>query len=56
MLEITKEDVFEKMGVMKRYYSIPHTKESEEYKKFINVYLKHKYVLPAREQIVLDSG
>jgi DNA-directed RNA polymerase sigma subunit (sigma70/sigma32) len=40
---------------MKRYYSILHTNESEEYKRFINVYLKYKFVLPAREQIVLDS-
>jgi DNA-directed RNA polymerase sigma subunit (sigma70/sigma32) len=63
VLEVTKEDVLyflymkksEKIGLMKRYYYILHNKESEEYKRFINVYLKHKYVLPAREQIVLDS-
>lgn len=63
MFEVTKEDVLyffhmrnsEKMGLMKRYYSILHTKESEEYMRFINVYLKYKYVLSEREQLVLDS-
>ncbi|WP_435994499.1 sigma factor-like helix-turn-helix DNA-binding protein [Rossellomorea sp. LjRoot5] len=39
----------------KRYYTILHNNESEEYKRFINVYLQNKYVLPVREQIVLDS-
>ncbi|WP_421379591.1 hypothetical protein ACOJQI_15845 [Bacillus salacetis] len=62
-MEITKEDVIyfiymrnsEKGGSSKRYYKILHNKESEEYKKFINVYLKHKHLLSVREQLVLDS-
>jgi DNA-directed RNA polymerase specialized sigma subunit len=62
-MEITKEDVLyfiymrnsEKMGSSKRYYTILQNKDSEEYKRFINVYVKNKYVLPERERIVLDS-
>ncbi|WP_421379622.1 sigma factor-like helix-turn-helix DNA-binding protein [Bacillus salacetis] len=45
----------EKFGLMKRYYNILHNKESEEYKRFINVYLKYKNVLSEREQLILDS-
>ncbi|WP_442915552.1 sigma factor-like helix-turn-helix DNA-binding protein [Mangrovibacillus sp. Mu-81] len=44
-----------KIGLRKRYYNILHNKESEEYKRFISVYLNHKSMLTEREQIVLDS-
>lgn len=62
-LKITIEDINyfifmikrEKLGVRKRYFSILHNKDSDEYKRFINVYLKYKKVVSEREQLVLDS-
>ncbi|MBM7662246.1 DNA-directed RNA polymerase sigma subunit (sigma70/sigma32) [Bacillus mesophilus] len=60
---ITKEDVLyylemrtkEKMHERKRYYKIIKEQESQEYKKFINVYQENKSVLSDREQLILDS-
>jgi hypothetical protein len=58
VLEVTKEEILhflymkksEKIGLRKKYYNILHNKESEEYKRFISVYLNHKSMLTEREQ------
>ncbi|MFT4416045.1 sigma factor-like helix-turn-helix DNA-binding protein [Fredinandcohnia humi] len=60
---ITREDVLyylemrtkEKTHEKKRYYKIIKDRESQEYKKFINVYLETKSVLSDREQVIMDS-
>ncbi|MFT4414554.1 sigma factor-like helix-turn-helix DNA-binding protein [Fredinandcohnia humi] len=60
---ITKEDVLyylemrtkEKIHEKKRYYKIIKERESQEYKKFINVYQENKGVLSDKEQLILDS-